>query len=417
MSASAARDSRALISLLADARARTLLLVESLTDRDLRSQHDPLMSPIVWDLGHIARFEELWLIRNLDGSIEATELAGMFDPFAYPRRERGGLPLPSKSEALALLADVRCGVLQRLEAGAFDEHSPLLAENYAYHMVAQHEQQHQETILQTLQLKLGDAYAPPRDYSIPHANLTLEPGAMVHFPGGEVPIGTDDRSAAYDNERPRHLVQLAPFWIDAAPVTNGEYAAFIEETGAESPLYWTRRAGEWWTRSMDRSGPIDSARPVCHVSWHEASAYAHWAGKRLPTELEWEAAASWDPAAATQRSYPWGETEPCPNIANVDQLAFDAAPVGAYPENVSAIGCHGMIGGVWEWTASDFGPWPGFESFPYAGYSEIFFGPEYKVLRGGSWATRPGAIRNTFRNWDYPIRRQIFSGFRCARDA
>jgi iron(II)-dependent oxidoreductase len=258
---------------------------------------------------------------------------------------------------------------------------------------------------------------------------------MVRFPGGTVTIGTDDRSAAYDNERPRHEVTLAPFLIDAAPVSNGDYLAFVadggyrdarwwseagrrwlDESGAEAPKYWERRGDQWWTRSMDRSAPVDPVHPVCHVSWHEADAYARWAGKRLPTELEWEAAATWDPAAGAARRYPWGDVVPNGARANVDQLVFGTAPIGAYAANVSPIGCYGMIGDVWEWTSSDFGPYPGFRSFPYPEYSEVFFGSDYKVLRGGSWATRPGVARATFRNWDYPVRRQIFSGFRCARD-
>ena len=167
---------------------------------------------------------------------------------------------------------------------------------------------------------------------------------------------------------------------------------------------------------MDRVAPVDPARPVCHVCWHEADAYARWAGKRLPTEFEWEAAASWDPATGDQRTYPWGDEPWAAALANLDQLAFDTAPVWSYPRNVSPLGCYGMLGDVWEWTATDFHGYPGYRSFPYPEYSEVFFGPEYKVLRGGSWATRPGAIRNTFRNWDYPIRRQIFAGFRCASD-
>jgi len=168
---------------------------------------------------------------------------------------------------------------------------------------------------------------------------------------------------------------------------------------------------------MDLETEIDSARPVCHVCFHEAEAFARWAGKRLPTEFEWEAAAAWDPSSRRARDYPWGDSPVTADIANVDQLSFDTAPVGACEQNVSPAGCRGMIGDVWEWTSSDFHGYPGFQSFPYKEYSEEFFGSDYKVLRGGSWATRPGAIRNTFRNWDYPIRRQIFSGFRCARDA
>ena len=170
------------------------------------------------------------------------------------------------------------------------------------------------------------------------------------------------------------------------------------------------------TREMDRVMPVPATHPVCHVSFHEAEAFARWANKRLPTELEWETAASWSPGNGAKRDYVWGNEPPDRTRANLDQLAFGTAAIGAYSANRSPLGCIGMIGDVWEWTSSTFQPWPGFKTFPYAEYSEVFFGDDYNVLRGGSWATRPGAIRNTFRNWDYPIRRQIFSGFRCARN-
>jgi iron(II)-dependent oxidoreductase len=198
---------------------------------------------------------------------------------------------------------------------------------------------------------------------------------------------------------------------------SGAGRRWLEESSAQSPMYWVRDGDEWMTRVMDRVGPVRPDHPVCHVCYHEAEAFARWAGKRLPTEIEWEAAASWDPGSGRTQTYPWGDAPPSRELANLDQLGFGTAPVAAYPLSRSPIGCCGMIGDVWEWTSSDFGPWPGFEPFPYPEYSEVFFGNEYKVLRGGSWATRPGAARNTFRNWDYPIRRQIFSGFRCARDA
>ena len=167
---------------------------------------------------------------------------------------------------------------------------------------------------------------------------------------------------------------------------------------------------------MDRILPLDSGRAVCHVCYYEAEAYATFVGKRLPTEFEWEAAATWDPATGTQRTYPWGEEPPTQAFANVDVLTFSPAPAGSYAQNVSPIGCYGMIGDVWEWTSTNFQAYPGYETFPYAEYSEVFFGDAYKVLRGGAWATRGAAIRSTSRNWDYPIRRQIFSGFRCVRD-
>jgi iron(II)-dependent oxidoreductase len=432
-------DRETIAARLLEARARTLLLATPLSDDDLHRQHDPLMSPILWDLGHIAHFEELWLTRNLDGPVEFVEMPGLYNPFEHPRSTRASLQLPDLAECRGIMDEIRTRVLARLDDADLDASSPLLRDGFVYHMVLQHEYQHGETMLQTLQLKRGAPYTPlvrlePGDGGVAAAGRAGPP-EMVRFPGGAVPIGTDDRSAAYDNERPAHLATVAPFWIDVHPVTNGDFLAFMSaggydrpeywseagwkwrmETGASAPKYWERRDGVWTSRSMDRSGPVNPRHPVCHVSWYEADAFARFAGKRLPTEVEWEAAASWDPATGSKRTYPWGETPPDQTFANVDQLVFGTAPIGSYAANVSPIGCSGMIGDVWEWTASDFGPWPGFESFPYREYSEVFFGTEYKVLRGGSWATRPGAVRNTFRNWDYPVRRQIFSGFRCARD-
>jgi gamma-glutamyl hercynylcysteine S-oxide synthase len=428
-------DPRLIADQLLEARARTLLLLAPLTDEELRAQHDPLMSPILWDLGHIAYFEELWLTRNLQGPIEFVEMPGLFNPFEHPRSERGALALPGLAHCREIMDEIRGRVLGRLAITDFGSANPLLRDGYVYQMVLQHEYQHNETILQTLQLKQGRPYSPALRYDIPVDGQ--EPGspAMTRFPGGPVEIGTDDRASAYDNERGRHSVRLAPFWIDVHPVTNREFEGFVEAGGysnreywsdagwdwlqssaVTAPKYWTRADHAWATRSMDRAGPVPASHPVCHVCYHEAEAFARYAGKRLPTEQEWEAAASWNPETGTKQAFPWGDQPASKDLANIDQLSFGTAPVGSYPKNLSPIGCSGMIGDVWEWTSSDFQPYPGFESFPYKEYSEAFFGSEYKVLRGGSWATRPGAIRNTFRNWDYPIRRQIFSGFRCARD-
>jgi len=424
--------------LLAEARARTLLLVAGLCDEDLTRQHSPLMSPIVWDLGHIAHFEEVWLLENLEtGGAGKEGLRGIYDPFENPRSTRDGLALPSPREALDYMARVRGAVLDRLDRIELDGSSPLLEQGFVFRMVLQHEYQHNETILQTLQLKRGEPYHPPRavDLSDGAAEEASPDPGMVRFPGGEVEVGTDDRGAAYDNERPAHRLELEPFWIDVHPVTNGAYLAFMEdggyrrrelwteegwawlrEEGAEAPAYWGREGDAWRVRTMDRTREVEPRHPVCHVCWHEASAFARWAGKRLPTELEWEAAASWDPEAGAKRTYPWGEEPPEASRANLDHLAFGTAPVGTHPRGASAVGCQEMLGDVWEWTSSPFAGYPGFEAFPYAEYSEVFFGDDHRVLRGGSWATRPGAIRNTFRNWDFPIRRQIFAGFRCARD-
>jgi iron(II)-dependent oxidoreductase len=329
----------------------------------------------------------------------------------------------------------RNAVLERLEETDVGPSAPpLLRDGYVYRMVAQHEFQHQETMLQTLQLKQGTPYAAPRAIELPSTAILATDAEMVRFPGGDVTIGSTDRRAAYDNERPRHGVRLAPFWIDVTPVTNGAYLEFVEaggydgrhywsddgwqwrcESGVRAPKHWERTSSGWRTTTMDRVRALDPVRPVCHVCYFEAEAFARFAGKRLPTEAEWEAAATWDPSTSRARAFPWGDDAPTTADANLDQLAFDTAPVRAYARNVSPIGCYGMVGDVWEWTSSDFAGYPGYESFPYAEYSEVFFGTDYKVLRGGSWATSRHVARATFRNWDYPIRRQIFSGFRCAR--
>ncbi|RMH18872.1 MAG: ergothioneine biosynthesis protein EgtB [Gemmatimonadetes bacterium] len=424
------------VDLLTEARARTLLLVAPIESGDLIRQHDPLMSPIVWDLGHIAHFEEVWLVESFERGPDGSEgLRGIYNPFENPRAVRDRLPLPDPPAALAYMAEVRARALvnvMRMDPGAPD---PLSRDSFAVRLVLQHEYQHGETILQTLQLKQGTPYRAPRAFHHPDPVLDVDGEAMVRVPGGVYPIGTDDRSQAYDNERPAFEVELPPYRIDRAPVSNARFLRFVDEggyereefwsaegvawlreAGARAPKHWERRGGEWWTRTFDRVAPLDPRHPVCHVCYWEAEAFARFEGKRLPTEFEWEVAAAWDPATGRTRRFPWGDESASIVLANVDQLAFGTAPIGAYPRNVSPLGCYGMIGDVWEWTSSPFEGYPGFTAFPYPEYSEVFFGNEYRVLRGGSWATRPGAVRNTFRNWDYPIRRQIFSGLRCAAD-
>ena len=425
-------------ALLAEARARTMLLVASLSEEDLRRQHDPLMSPIVWDLGHIGHFEEVWLLENVASGGSGSEgLRGIYNPFENPRAARDGLELPTLTDCYAYLGRVRRAVLERAASLDPESVTPLLRDGFVQRMVLQHEYQHNETILQTLQLKQGARYAAPVALAPPErSDEAPGPGEMVRVAAGSIVLGTDDRSTAYDNERPAHPVELAPFWIDVHPVTNEEYARFVDDGGyddravwSEPGWAWRREAGligpkEWSTspggqrteRFFDRVHPLRADHPVCHIDYWEAEAYARWAGKRLPTEAEWEAAASWNPNTGSKRIYPWGDDAPSARRANLDALLFDTTAIGSYPEGVSAVGCWDMLGNVWEWTSTDFHGYPGYETFPYPEYSEAFFGDAYKVLRGGSWATRFGAVRNTFRNWDYPIRRQIFSGVRCARD-
>jgi len=343
-------------------------LVEQLDDEQLNRVYSPILSPLAWDLGHIANFEELWLVQTigeqepLDG-----ELGHFYDAIENPRRTRGELPILRDAELRSYMADVReraLAVLETVEIGS-DVEDPLLREGFVYEMLLAHELQHQETMLQLLEM-LDDYEAP-----WPMGTVPATASGMLRIEAGAYEIGATDNGFAYDNERPRHEVELAAFEIDRTPVSNGAYAEFMEVSGGEAPMYWGREGGEWVSTAMGRRQPLAPDHPVTHVSWDQADAYASWAGKRLPTELEWEAAA----------------------------------------ERLDS------VGQVWEWTSSTFRAYDGFRAFPYREYSEVFFGDAYRVLRGGSWATHPSVARRSFRNWDLPERRQIFSGIRCARDA
>jgi len=369
---------------LAEARRFTLELLQPLDDEQLNRVYSPLLSPLAWDLGHIANFEELWLVQTI-GQREPLhgELGRFYDAIENPRKSRGALPILRDAELRAYLADVRertLEVLAEVEIGS-DAEDPLLREGFVYEMLLAHEQQHNETMLQLLQM-VDDYTLPPHLGSrltstfiadtARKEEVTTGEGGAITVSGGVYEIGAPVRGFAYDNERPRHAVELAPFEIDRTPVSNATYIQFMEETAAEPPLYWEREGdGGWVLTRMGGRDPIDPAHPVLHVSWHEADALARWAGKRLPTEHEWEAAS--------------------PRLDGV--------------------------GRAWEWTSSDFLAYPGFEAFPYPEYSQVFFGATYKVLRGGSWATHRNLMRPSFRNWDLPERRQIFSGIRLAGDA
>ncbi|PZG18485.1 ergothioneine biosynthesis protein EgtB [Micromonospora craterilacus] len=413
-------------------RARTARLTEAVDDGDLVRQHSPLMSPLVWDLAHVGNQEELWLVRDVGGREPVRrDIDDLYDAFKQPRKDRPSLPLLPPTEARAYLATVRDKVYDLLDGIAFDSR-PLVADGFAFGMIVQHEQQHDETMLATHQLRSGPAVlqAPPPPE--PAARVTAE----VLVPAGPFTMGTDADPWALDNERPAHRVELPAYVIDAAPVTNGAYREFIadggyddprwwsapgwrhrQEAGLNAPMHWRRDGDGWAYRRFGRWDRVRDDEPVVHVCFHEAQAYASWAGKRLPTEAEWEKAARWDPATGRSRRYPWGDDEPTSTHANLGQRHLWPAPVGAYPAGASPLGVHQLVGDVWEWTATPFRGYPGFAAFPYREYSEVFFGDDYQVLRGGSFGTDRAACRGTFRNWDYPIRRQIFSGFRCARDA
>jgi gamma-glutamyl hercynylcysteine S-oxide synthase len=385
---------------LEEARRHTLTLVEPLTEEQLNRVYDPILSPLIWDLGHIANFEELWLVQRIGGREPLRgDLGELYDAIEQPRKIRGELPILRADEVRPYMEQVRERTLEVLGEIELDPDDPVVADGFVYEMLLAHEHQHNETMLQLLQMV--EAY-DPAEVDGPLAAEPIADGAeMVIVEGGPHQIGAPAVGFAYDNERPRHRVELAPFWIDRTPVANADYIAFMEETGAEPPMYWERDGEGGWVRTaMGRTDEVDPRQPVIHVSWHEADAFARWAGKRLPTEAEWEVAAQ---GARPER-------------ANLDQFSFGCAPAGAYADSPSDCGAVQMLGDVWEWTSSDFTAYPGFEAFPYPEYSEVFFGDTYKVLRGGAWATRRDVIRTSFRNWDLPERRQIFSGIRCARD-
>ena len=408
------------------ARTRTLGLTD-LDEPTLVAQHDPLMSPLVWDLAHVGQQEELWLLRGGDVSrpgMLPPEVDALYDAFKHPRAERPALPLLPPVEARAYDHEVRGRVLDLIERTAADD-------LFTAGMVVQHEEQHDETMLATLQLRQGPPLLLERR-ALP-AGRRVDPDRVL-VAGGPFTLGVDAATEPFslDNERPAHAVDVGSFWIGRVPVSNRQWLEFIGDGGyarpelwstrgwayriqasLERPLFWT---GEGTRRHFGQEEQVRPDEPVQHVCYFEAEAFARWSGGRLPTEIEWEKACAWDPVAGARRTWPWGSEPPGQERVNLGGLGLRPAPVGAFPSGASAYGVEQMIGDVWEWTSSDFVPWPGFTPMIYRDYSLPFFGGDYKVLRGGSWAVAPSTIRPSFRNWDYPIRRQIFTGVRVAWD-
>jgi iron(II)-dependent oxidoreductase len=413
---------------LVAARERTATLTD-FDDAELTRQHSKLMSPLVWDLAHIGQQEDLWLLRGGDAAQQGMltcKIEQLYDAFEHPRASRVSLPLLTPAEARSFIGDVRGRVLDRLESSSDEQLFP-------YVMVEQHEQMHVETMLATHQLRdgaplLGVGSRLPTGRAVPADSVLVPAGPFV------LGVDADDEPWSLDNERPAHTVDLPAFRIARVPVTNGEYRRFVDEGGYDDPRWWSTagwahrvEAGLqrplFWNAdgSRRRFGIVEDippGEPVQHVCFHEAQAYANWAGARLPTEQEWEKACTWDPVTNQRRRWPWGSAELAPSLANVGGTALRPAPVGAYPDGASAYGVEQLIGDVWEWTSSPFSAWPGFVPMLYRQYSAPFYGrdDEFRVLRGGSWAASGHAVRPSFRNWDLPIRRQIFTGFRLAWD-
>ncbi len=419
------------IQALCEARERTLALVASVSDYNLERVHSPLMSPLVWDLGHIAAFEDLWIVHRYGGRpLLRDDLADVYDAFETPRAGRGDLDFLRPGQARDYLAEVRDRALDvTAERGVGD--------GLVHELIIRHEQQHNETMLQTLVLarlsgyEFGTGATRPSRQRWYRSETGLD---LVEVPGGECTLGAGPQRFAYDNERPRHRTDVRGYLIGRTPITNATYLTFVEGGGYERREWWSREGWAWkedyditrpggWTADHSAEWrltgfePLAPDRPVVHISWFEADAFARAHGLRLPTEAEWEKAATWDQELGIARLNPWGDEPTTPGVqANVDLFARGPEPASGRPAGASPYGCLGMIGDVWEWTASPFGGYPGFEAYPYPEYSEVFFGSEYMVLRGGSWATRARVATPTFRNWDYPKRRQIFAGLRVARD-
>jgi iron(II)-dependent oxidoreductase len=410
------------------ARARTLAVTD-IDDAELTRQHSPLMSPLVWDLAHIGQQEEHFLLQRLPWRdkpatpVYAPDVAALYDAFIHPRADRVSLPLLSPKQSRRYLADVRGRVIDRLSSS-----DPLTRDPggeggaFVAALVVQHEQQHVETMLATHQLRDGPRLLDAQPVPAASRALRGDRAHAVLVPAGPALIGASGTApTALDNERPAHTIDLPAFRIGQVPVTNAQWLEFLADGGyAErrwwspqgwahrceaqlvAPLFWSPDgAGGWTVRRFGIEAPVAAAEPVQHVCFYEAQAYARWAGGRLPTEFEWEKAAT-------------GTSNGC--AANLNGRALGPAPVGSYPESASAYGVEQLLGDVWEWTSSPLSPYPGFTPMIYDTYSAPFFGPEYRVLRGGSWATGTDAIRPTFRNWDFPVRRQIFSGVRVAWD-
>jgi len=412
---------------LAESRARTLSLVLDLDDARWMGPRLAIVNPILWEIGHVAWFQERWVLRHARGAApRRADGDALYDSARVPHDTRWDLPLPSREATLEYMRSILGQSLAAIERPAGDG-------GYFHRLALFHEDMHAEALTYTRQTL---AYPAPPLTAAPEVDPASVGGGPlpgdVDVPGGPYQLGgLEGEPFVFDNEKWAHTVHVEPFRIARAAVTNADFAAFVDaggyeddrlwteagrrfrvETGAQHPVYWERAAGgAWHERRHDRLQPLPPHRPVLHVSWFEAEAYCRWAGRRLPTEVEWELAAS----TPEKHRFPWGDGPPSARVANLDGRAGGTVDVGAYPEGDSAYGCRQMIGNVWEWTATDFQPYPGFVIDPYAEYSAPWFASPHKVLRGGCWATRGRLLRSTWRNFYPPHRRDVFAGFRtCA---
>lgn len=400
----------AIYEALEQVRDRSLELFDQVDFKTFCHQAHDEFSPVGWHLGHIAFTEGLWILEHLKGTPPLyPEYRQLFAADILPKAERQNLP--ATEDILNYLHDIRSSVLEYLERANLEQ------QNRLWWWLIQHECQHSETISLILQLQqLQTLPDYPLVASPPNQDVLPE---MIEVPAGEFIMGSDTNPQ--DNARPSHQVYLDHYWIDRYPVTCGQYREFIKAGGYQTSQWWSQAGWEWLQQNpvakplyWSENQAWDN-HPVYGVSWYEAQAYANFVGKRLPTEAEWEKAARWNPVSEKSTAYPWGDDLRNSSHGNFDTRVGQTTPVNSYPAGESHYGAYDLLGNVWEWTASWFSPYPNFEFFPYRGYSQVYFDGQHRVLRGGSWATRPQALSSSWRNWYYPHLRQIFAGFRCAK--
>jgi iron(II)-dependent oxidoreductase len=430
--------------MMEEARADTLRLFDLADEAALQQSPGFGYRPLIWHLAHIGVFESYWLLQKAQ-SLPAPDPAyeRVFDPIRTPREESKNLP--GRREMEDYLGRVRSSALEYLARLDFREADPLKADGYVFRLVLEHERQHQETLAYLFHLldpskKTRPSGLPSGD-GVPERSLWPDPaprpdGGEADVPAGTFLMGAGPGGFAYDNELPAREVFVPAFKLDRLPTTNGQYEHFVNEGGYERrefwgeegwswrgregwahPLYWRRDGAGWRERRMFGEGELAASLPVTGVSWYEAEAYANFAGRRLPTEAEWEKAAAWDDAAGARRRYAWGDDAPDETRCNFGLRFWGTTPVGGFPSGASPSGCQDMTGNVWEWTSTPFDAYPGFEPVPYPEYSETWFDGDHRVLKGGSWATGPTVLRTSFRNFFRRHCRIAFAGIRCAQDA
>jgi iron(II)-dependent oxidoreductase len=432
-----------ILEALREARTRTRDLVADLNEEQLMGPQLRIVNPLKWEIGHVAYFQEFWCLRHFRG--RQAILAGsdaLYDSARVAHDTRWDLPLPSLRDTMNFMQQVLDEVVDSNQSTT-DKKIDGYGQNYFLELALFHEQMHAEAITYTRQT-LG--YSPPEFRAkaghLPSTNRgglsRLKGDAFV--PGGSYVLGSaEGPDFVFDNEQSQHTVQVKPFEISKTAVTQSDFAVFVDDDGyrrrefwsetgwgwresqsAEHPLYWQREPDRsWLRRQFDQWVKLEERKAIIHVNWYEAEAYCRWAGRRLPTEPEWEMAASFQGSnnpefTSHKRKYPWGDQAPSPDHANLDWRAMGCIEVDEMPMGDSALGCRQMIGNCWEWTSTDFYPYPGFKPGPYKEYSEPWFG-DHKVLRGGCWVTRSSMIRNAYRNFYTPDRRDVWAGFRtCA---